>query len=852
MVRNHPKHVVGRSLPRVDIIEKVTGAAHYSRDSVPPNAMSLALVGSPHPHLRIHRIDVTEALQVPGIVRVITAHDLPGPSVLRHTSQPYLAGLETRYQGEAIALIVARDEDAAQRATQRINIESEQLPAVITLTEALAFDAPQVSKEQEPPNIWKSWQHTKGDPTSAFAESDQVVEQLFTSEGQTLDLLESPIISTQIDAQDGLQIRGSTNHPYLIQDTIAHLLDLPHNRIQVIQHALRGNNQGYALRSSLMASYAALATWITGYPVTLSLPRSSALRWFGHRPQARINIKYGANRDGQIQACAITAHFQVGAYPHDLSPLLHRVLAHACGPYTIPNLQIEVVAVSTHTPPSALLPGYGQMATCFARESMLDQLAQRLRIDPVRMRQINVIQPGGSSVWGQPLEDISGLVEALTAVTQAAQWSPPSQSPEEAPSQTDLEAVLREEPSAPAAPVPDTVSSPSLNSVPSIDEHGEVSSSPPETLDLGHRQSSPSHDSLPGSTFTWTGAARRQRGWGVALAHMGLTTGGESTAPQAMASIQIQRDGTVLLNVPQINASSDNQTRLTQMTAETLAVPFESIRILAIDTTRLPAPTPWSLPTSMFLTGQALLKAAHPLREQLLDQASLHWNCSVSEISTGVGRIFGPNDQSMAFSEAVRLCWEKGLPMARFGFHSCPTTVALKTEEPPTSEALHYPAFAYGAYFAEVEIDLDSQEVELLTLYVACDIGKVLNPTLARHQLIRGAYRGLAYTLFQAPNWRGEPEQMSLSHPLRVLGQVPEIHPILIEQPHSDGPLGHKGLDYLPALGIAPAVTNAIAQALGQRVHHLPFMPESSLSQHALTTNSFTVPDSATNVGANT
>ncbi|TNE49051.1 MAG: hypothetical protein EP343_14380 [Deltaproteobacteria bacterium] len=771
-MQNHPKHVVGRSLPRVDIIEKVTGAARYNRDTIPSHTMAVTLVGSPHPHLRIRRIDVTEALQVPGVIRVITAHDLSGPTCLPHSIQPFLAGATTRYKGEPLALVVARNQDAAERATERIHLDYEELPTVLTLQDALQPGVPLVHNTMEG-NVWQSYSAEVGDPSQAFSDCDQVFEREFSSQGQTQDWMECPSMTTQVDPQDGFVIQGTTQHPYLLQATVAHLLELPFNRIQVIQHALRGNSQGYALRSALLGSYTALAAWLTGHPVTIHLSRKQAMESFGHRPSAHVKMKMGVTRSGELQACEMSIYLNMGAYAHDVGPLLHRTLSHALGPYKVPHHRVTVHAVATHTPPVSLLPGYGQMATCFARESMLDDIAHRLGLSPAEFRENNLLHPGDKSVWGQEIPDIHGLIDTLKAT-----------------------------------PIP-------------TDDNAED-----PNFDLDDDNIAASQEDVANQVAPyWQGEVRKRRGWGMALTSVGLSSGGEGSPPQAMASVHVQSDGSVLLNVPQVDASSDNQTRLTQMAAEILAAPFESIRFLDIDTTHLPAPTPVSLPTSIVLTGQALQEAALPLRVKMLTRLASHWGCATEDIQSRVGGFTGPEDAQISFMEVAQLCWQQGIPLANYGSYTLPVQVRSADSQKATPESLHYPAYAYGVFVAEVEVDLDTKEVEVLSIHVACDIGKVINPMLARNQLISGAYQGLHYTLLSLPSQEDD-SLRNIGHPIRTMGTAPAIHPIVIEHDHAVGALGHKGLDALPSLGIAPAIANAIAQATGERVCHVPILPE--------------------------
>jgi CO/xanthine dehydrogenase Mo-binding subunit len=312
---------------------------------------------------------------------------------------------------------------------------------------------------------------------------------------------------------------------------------------------------------------------------------------------------------------------------------------------------------------------------------------------------------------------------------------------------------------------------------------------------------------------------------------MGSGTGGEGEPLQATVSVQIQRDGTVLISAPHVDAGSENQTRLTQIAAESLMAPFEAVRFLNTDTIQLPAPGTITSPVSIILTGNALLNATLPIRQKILEQVAREWSCGVDELISKPGMIIGPQQRVCSFAQAVELCWLQGVPMARYCVEKMTPYPKQHDKSLQFSEPIdnfYYHAYSYAACMAEVEIDVESYEIEKINLYIACDLGTILNPRLAKSDIIRDACRGIEYMLFTRNNTSYE-QQASLSrlpHLLYTLHNLPSIHPILIERPCIHGPLGHKGLGGIPIIGVVPAITNAISHAVNQPIQELPVSPE--------------------------
>lgn len=762
---------VGRSLPRIDAIEKAMGEARYNNDETQLDTLALAIVGSPRPHLQLRNLDVSSCLQTPGVLKVLTAHDIPGLNRLPWGEQPFLVEGEACFAGEPVALVLAEQRSDAIEGARRVHIEYEELPALTDLDSARDADAPTRITLLKGHNIWARHEREQGDVDAAFSQSEQVIQQTYTTSAQSAGSIEPPGVTARPSSDGGIHIEGSIQAPFAVQAAVSNMLQLPYHRVYVKQRTLGGDTGSKGETASLFAAYAALGAWLTGRPTRLSLSSEEELRLAGCRPPTEIHYKYGASREGDIQACEVHITVQCGAYAGLVDMALARALAHATGPYAIPNIRVVAEAVATHTTPFGLLMGYGQLPVTFAQESLIDELAFRINLDPIELRRRNLLHPSSPLPWQDVPDPSSHIHEALDTVLTLSNWENRTQ---------DEEQKDEKEPQKEAH---------SLN--------GELYAS-----------------------------RKKCRGMGIALTYTGLSTGFEdpSTPPQANVTVRLQRDGSVQVSVPVAKKGTGTRTLLAQIVAESLSVPYHAVHLLEAGTLHCSNGALHTLHAPLLLTGMALLDATLPLQRSLLEVAAEHFGCEVTALSTSPGMIHGPEEnQTFSFAEAVQRSIQLGRPTSRSGFVAHPLS---KPNNPS------YPAYAYAAQVAEVEIDLETYEVSIVHFYTVCDQGTRIHPAQAQTEIEGQIFLGLGFTLLEElANQDGVPiNGPMLAYSIPEFKDAPTLHTHFLDHSYTQGPYGSKGFGSIAALGAPPAIINAIADALGRRIYSLPVTPENLFS----------------------
>lgn len=409
--------IVGTSVRKADGVEKVTGEAPFIDDVGLEGMLHLATVRSPYPHCRIRGIDTSRAAALPGVHAVCTHEDVPGANAIPIVFQdhPVLADGVARFVGEAIALVVAETPEIAKKGASLVALDLEELPFLDDVDEAI--DHPEL-KIYGTDNVFRSYLVRKGDIEAGFAEADVILERTFDTGYQDHAYLECQGIIASPDGQGSMKIQGSMQCPYYIHDAIAMCLDLPKNKVRVVQSPTGGGFGGKEDVPSVVAAHAAVAAWRTRRPVKVIYSREEDLLSMSKRHPGRTTFKYGARKDGTLTACQVHYRIDGGAYS-TLSPVvLFRGIVHAPGPYEIPHVEVKGQAVATHSVPNGAYRGFGQPQVCFAQESMIDEVAHELGMDPLELRLKNALRPGGRTPTNQLVTESCGLVEALEAVRE--------------------------------------------------------------------------------------------------------------------------------------------------------------------------------------------------------------------------------------------------------------------------------------------------------------------------------------------------------------------------------------------------------------------------------------------------
>lgn len=419
--RSPARRVVGTAIDRVDAEAKVTGLAPYVEDVIVPGMLHAALVLPGCASGRLVSIDPSSALAVSGVHAVVTAQDIPGENQVGavQSDQPLLPGETIRYSGDAVAVVVADTAAIARAAARKVKVEVEELPAVFDALEAMKQDAPRVHEDG---NVFLHYRVRRGDVESGFAEADEVVERTFSAGHQEHSYLETQGAIAVPAGDDRVTIRGSMQCPYYVQRAVATVLGVPLAAVRVVQSVTGGGFGGKEDIPSEVAALAAVAARKVGRPVRLVYSREEDFYRSSKRHPMRVTYRLGARRDGAFTAAEIRIVADAGAYA-TLSPIvLFRSIAHATGPYEIPNVSSDAYAVYTNRQTSGAFRGFGQPQPIFAGESLVDEMAAKLGIDPIELRLRNCLAKGKRTATGQLLEESVGLPETLERARDACDW----------------------------------------------------------------------------------------------------------------------------------------------------------------------------------------------------------------------------------------------------------------------------------------------------------------------------------------------------------------------------------------------------------------------------------------------
>ena len=409
---------LGSSVHRIDVEEKVLGYGKYPDDWYLPDMCYGSAVRSQYPRARVLAIDTSKAAALPGVVRVITAADIPGENKVGHLKHDQYSliptGGLTHYLGDAIALVVAETPEILEKAKKLVKVTYEPLPAVHNPPEAWAEDAPRVFDEEES-NV-QAYKHiARGDAETAIQNSKYVISQHFETPWTEHAFLEPECAVSYMD-KDGYVMVLSTDQS---SHTTLHECKLLLGTDKVrVQNQLVGGGFGGKEDMSVQ-HHAALLAYIARVPVKVKLSRQESILVHPKRHSFDMDFTMGCDENGIIQGVKASVASDTGAFASLGGPVLERACTHAAGPYAYENFEIEGRAYYTNNPPAGAFRGFGVTQTCFCTETLLNEMADLVGISPWEIRYRNAIRPGGVLPNGQIVDNSTGLVETLEAIKPA-------------------------------------------------------------------------------------------------------------------------------------------------------------------------------------------------------------------------------------------------------------------------------------------------------------------------------------------------------------------------------------------------------------------------------------------------
>ena len=405
---------VGENLPRVDAPAKAVGAAEYTDDIRLPGMLYGGAVRSAYPRAMVKGIDVSEAERAAGVVRVITAAQLPGEGKIGHLKRDQWVlvpvGGEVHFRGDPIVLIAAETPEALERARALVKIDYEPLPPVLSAREAMAPGAPEI---QEDGNLFAREHLVRGNAEEKLRQSKHVVTAVYHTPPTEHAFLE-PECAVAAPDGDGVVIWSADQGIYQTRRECADALGLPQDRVRVVAKSVGGGFGGKEDMS--VQHHAALLAYLTGRAVKVCWTRAESILCHPKRHGFEIEITTGCDENGILTAMKAVLITDTGAFASLGGPVLQRACTHAAGPYHYQDIDIEGRAYYTNNPPCGAFRGFGVTQSCFAAECNLNLLAEKVGISPFEIRWRNAIRPGQYLPNGQIADDSTALLETLAAV----------------------------------------------------------------------------------------------------------------------------------------------------------------------------------------------------------------------------------------------------------------------------------------------------------------------------------------------------------------------------------------------------------------------------------------------------
>ena len=436
--------IIGKSASRLEGEAKVTGRAIYTVDVELPGMACGRILRSPYPHARLIEIDARKARALPGVLAVLTREELSEFNPYygaAYRDQPIVALDKVRYAGDPVAAVAAVDESTAEEALALIELEYEELPAVMTVEEALAPDAPLVHEEAfeqgelqgfqyrapdefKGTNICYRFSFKKGDASEGFRQADYIFEDTFTLPAVHHYSMEAHSTVAQFDGER-LALWASTQDPFILQNHLAEIFRLPANRIRIIVPYLGG---GYGGKLSVKTEPLAVAlSWKARRPVKIVHSVEESFKTIT-RHGARCRIKTGVAHDGRLMARECEIYMDTGAYADAGPRVTQKAGYRAPGPYRIPHMRTDAYTVYTNSVPAGAFRGFGTPQVSWAYESQMDIIAARLGLDPLELRLKNLLDKGEDFTPGDRPVDCD-LREGLRRVAEAIGWHLPAGKP---------------------------------------------------------------------------------------------------------------------------------------------------------------------------------------------------------------------------------------------------------------------------------------------------------------------------------------------------------------------------------------------------------------------------------------
>ena len=748
---------VNQPMRKKDAMQLVTGQPVYMDDVIPQDCLIVKLLRSPHANAIVQEIDTSRALLVPGIEAIYTWKDVDQQG-RRYTQagqtypepSPYdrlVIDRHVRFAGDVVAILAGKDEKCVDKAMKLIKVRYEVLPAVLDYHTALdnpVLVHPEENWESLAPvgadnkrNLCAHDESGAGDIEAVLAGGDVVIDHTYHTRACQQAMMETFRTYCSIDAYGRLNVLSSTQIVFHCRRILANALHIPKSMIRVAKPRIGG---GFgAKQTSVCEVYPAFVTWKTKKPSKIIFSRYESQIASTPRHEMELHVRLGATKDGIVRGIDLYTLSNTGAYGEH-GPTTVGLSGHKSIPLYGKAEAFRFVSdvVYTNHMSSGAYRGYGATQGLFAVESAVNELADKLGIDPFVIRQRNIVHEGDvmPAYYGQ-VNTSCALDRCLQAVHDNIGW----------------------------------------------DEKYPV-------RDMGNGKV-------------------RAVGMGMAMQGSGITS-----VDVGSASLKINDDGFYTLSIGAADMGTGCDTILAQIAAEVLECPLDNVTVLGADTDSSPYDSGSYASSTTYVTGKAVEQCAEQLKQKI---------CQV-----GAG-LLGLDERAVVFAgDAVTS--EDGTQRATLAqiaaASQCGSNTALEAVVTHSSE-ISPPPFMVGA--AEVEVDLETGEAQVIRYEAAVDCGTPVNPNLARVQAEGGILQGIGMALTENVTYddRGMPQENSLmQYKIPARNDIGHIHVVFESSYEGTGPFGAKSIGEVVINTPLPAVADAIYHATHKRFYELPITRE--------------------------
>ncbi|MFQ5463697.1 MAG: molybdopterin-dependent oxidoreductase [Phycisphaerae bacterium] len=765
---------VGVSMPRVDAADKVTGRAIYTDDISLPNMVYGKILGSPIAHGRIKRIDTSKAEALPGVLAVITGKDVGdtmyGVSPARY-DEVILAKDKVRHVGDEVAAVAAIDLRTAEAALELIQVEYEELPAVLDPYEAAKPGAALIHDRYER-NINTHVNQSFGDVEQGFTDAYLVREETFTGNHIYQSPLEPHAAIATWDHDGTLVLYTSTQVPHYVQYMMAHVLHLPLGKIRVIRPTVGGGFGGKAETTPLDLCGALLSKRL-GRPVKMVYSREEMFHHGRGRHKQHMKFKLGVDRDGTIRSFASEIYLDGGAYSSFGVATAYYAGSVLPTLYRFPNYKYDGYRMMTNKPAAGAMRGHGVPQPRFAFECLLSMVAEDLGIDPIEIRRRNAMTPNSLTVNEMDVGSCEFL-RTLEAVADKAHWG---------------------------------------------DKYNKL----PKGKGIG----------IGCGGFVSGAGYCIYRGQ-VQLSHEKGREPFQkkSIFPHANAVVKISEDGmaaVLMIGAAEIGQGSD--TVLTQMCAESLGIPASRMRIRSEDSDISPLDLGAYSSRVTLMAGHAVSRAGAAVVDKMKPYAAKLLDCPEAIVDAHDGVMFVRNDpsRSVAWEEVARKYFNANGPLVGTGAYKPPDGLGgdYKGSTVGTS-----PAYSFGSAVCEVSVDLETGKVKIDQFTDYHDCGTPINPMAVHGQVEGAVVMGASETMLEDVQFDKQGRILNPNlhgYLMMTIKDAPEIFSGLVDSYEPRGPFGAKEIGEGSTLPVLGAVAHAIANATGVWIKDLPITPEKIL-----------------------